>query len=142
MINGVNRYVFLDTNIVSKSIRKPSDILERRMEREWAGGTRYLLSVIVVHELERSVLGSENPAGARERLNAFMNGISGIAAFEPEDAKISASIHQEMETQGVIIGVFDIFIAAQALRRNLPMVTNNTKHFSRVGGLLCEDWTI
>jgi predicted nucleic acid-binding protein len=68
MVNGINRYVFLDTNIVSKSIRKPSVILEGRMESEWVGGTRYLLSVVVVHELERSVLGSENP---QRRANAL-----------------------------------------------------------------------
>jgi tRNA(fMet)-specific endonuclease VapC len=36
---------------------------------------------------------------------------------------------------------YDLLIAAHALYKNLILVTNNTKEFQRVPGLLLEDWT-
>jgi tRNA(fMet)-specific endonuclease VapC len=138
----LNRFVFLDTNIVSKSIRKPIEKLERRMDVEWIEGTRFLLSVVVLHEIELSVLRSENPAGARNRVDAFMKGVSGVESFEPDDAIASARIHAELLSRGEAIGGYDTLIAAQALRRNLPLVTNNVREFSRVTGLIWEDWTV
>ena len=137
----LNRFVFLDTNIVSKSIRKPVEKLELRMDAEWSNGTRFLLSVVVLHEIELSVLRSENPTGARKRVDAFMKGVSEIAHFEPDDAIASAKIHAELLSRGEAICAHDTFIAAQALRRKMPLITNNVREFSRVKGLVWEDWT-
>ena len=39
------------------------------------------------------------------------------------------------------IGPFDTQIAAQGLARNLTVVTNNIREFSRIPGLKVEDWT-
>jgi tRNA(fMet)-specific endonuclease VapC len=41
---------------------------------------------------------------------------------------------------GVPIAEFDTVIAAHALATRLTLVTNNTKHFSRVVGLTMENW--
>ena len=38
------------------------------------------------------------------------------------------------------IGTFDTLLAAHALSRGLTFVTNNSKHFQRVGGLQTENW--
>jgi len=38
------------------------------------------------------------------------------------------------------IGAFDTLLAAHALSLGLTVVTNNTKHFSRVPGLTIENW--
>jgi tRNA(fMet)-specific endonuclease VapC len=43
--------------------------------------------------------------------------------------------------RNLLIGQFDILIAAIALEHNLIVVTNNSIHFSRVAGLQIEDWT-
>ncbi|WP_436626177.1 PIN domain-containing protein [Sorangium sp. So ce136] len=42
--------------------------------------------------------------------------------------------------QGTPIGEFDALIAAHALALDLTLVTNNTKHFSRVDGLRIDNW--
>ena len=34
----------------------------------------------------------------------------------------------------------DLFIAATALARDLPLATGNVKHYERIPGLLVEDW--
>jgi predicted nucleic acid-binding protein len=38
-------------------------------------------------------------------------------------------------------GHYDLLIAAQSKARGLVMVTNNVAEFSRVDGLVVEDWT-
>ena len=45
-----------------------------------------------------------------------------------------------LETRGEIIGPHDLLIAAIALTHRLTLVTNN-REFSRVPGLMTEDWT-
>ncbi len=34
----------------------------------------------------------------------------------------------------------DLLIASIALRHDLPLITGNTRHFSRVPGLRVENW--
>ena len=47
-----------------------------------------------------------------------------------------ASIRGELRRTGQLIGDPDLLIAATALRRQLTVVTGNTKHFARVAGLM------
>ena len=45
-----------------------------------------------------------------------------------------------LESAGTPIGLFDTMIAAHALAASVVLVTNNTRHFSRVPGLRIENW--
>ena len=54
---------------------------------------------------------------------------------------IYGMIRAYLENKGVPIGPFDTQIAAQGLARNLTVVTNNIREFSRIPGLKVEDWT-
>ncbi len=47
-----------------------------------------------------------------------------------------------MRKQGRIIGPIDMFLAAQALNKELIFVTNNSKEFEKVKGLNIKDWSI
>jgi tRNA(fMet)-specific endonuclease VapC len=42
--------------------------------------------------------------------------------------------------QGIMIGPADLMIAAIALTNRLTLITHNTSEFSRVPGLVYEDW--
>lgn len=61
-----------------------------------------------------------------------------VLAFTPDDAKQAANIRAAAKNQP--IGAYDILIAAQALERNLILVTHNTREFVRVPHLRLEDW--
>ena len=50
-------------------------------------------------------------------------------------------IRAALELKGQKIGANDTIIAATALAHNATFVTNNVKEFSRIEGLLLEDWT-
>lgn len=46
-----------------------------------------------------------------------------------------------LKKAGLIIPEFDILIATTAVHHNLILVTNNTKHMSRIEGIKLENWT-
>ena len=51
-----------------------------------------------------------------------------------------AEIRQNLVSQGIIVGDFDILIGVTARHYGLTVVTHNTKHFSKMPGLQCIDW--
>ena len=52
-----------------------------------------------------------------------------------------ATLLTALEDKGTPIAYGDLFVAATALTYDLILVTNNTKHFSKVEGLVLEHWT-
>ena len=63
-------------------------------------------------------------------------------SFDTADAYTYGQIRSSLERKGLIIGDNDMLIAASALLRNATLVTNNTREFSRIDGLLLDDWTL
>lgn len=52
----------------------------------------------------------------------------------------AAVIHARLEEKGMPIGPYDTLIAGVAKSRALTLVTNNVREFSRVEGLVVENW--
>ena len=63
-----------------------------------------------------------------------------ILPFGPKAARAFGLIREHLERRGMIIGQFDLLIAAHALSEDATLVTNNTREFSRVPTLVLEDW--
>jgi tRNA(fMet)-specific endonuclease VapC len=61
-------------------------------------------------------------------------------AFDKDDARVAAAIRSDLAALGRPIGMYDLFIAAQARSRDLIIITHNVNEFSRVPGLHWEDW--
>ena len=51
-----------------------------------------------------------------------------------------ALVAAALARRGEPIGTFDTLMAAHALSLGIAVVTNDTKHFSRVPGLAVENW--
>jgi len=64
-----------------------------------------------------------------------------LVAFDEEDAKSAGTIRATLEKVGRPIGASDLLISGQAVRHKMTLVTANSKEFSRVKGLVWEDWT-
>ena len=60
--------------------------------------------------------------------------------FEAADTATYARIRAALERKGANIGPLDQLIAAQAVARDLVLVTDNLREFRRVPGLRCENW--
>jgi tRNA(fMet)-specific endonuclease VapC len=53
-------------------------------------------------------------------------------AFDEQDAVMAGSLRAQMEAIGKPVGLMDTLIAAQALARQLTLITHNTRDFARV----------
>jgi tRNA(fMet)-specific endonuclease VapC len=65
-----------------------------------------------------------------------------VLAFESKAAYHLGQIRAALYQAGQPIGPYDMMIAGQARSLGLILVTNNTKEFKRVPGLIMEDWSI
>ena len=60
--------------------------------------------------------------------------------FDNTDAVEYARIRHALELVGLVIGPYDLQIAAICVRHGFTLVTSNVSEFSRVAGLTIEDW--
>ena len=51
-----------------------------------------------------------------------------------------AEIRHSLACKGLVVGDLDILIAITARQQDLIVVTHNTRHFSKIPGLMCVDW--
>lgn len=129
----------LDTNICSYIIRnRPQSIKEKLQEVE--KHHTVALSSIVVSELLYGARKKESPKLSKI-VAAFINNFV-IYDYSKVSAQSYANIRTDLEKKGQIIGANDLLIASHALSLEAVLVTNNTREFERVEGLLLEDWSI
>jgi tRNA(fMet)-specific endonuclease VapC len=128
----------VDTNILIYLCNSKSKLLENKFKTHLPD--EFAVSSITIGELIYGV----NKSQKRDRnLQAILKIVSPfrILDFDSSDAWQYGEIRAELEKEGMCIGGNDIMIAAQAKRRGLIVITNNTKEYKRVVGLKIEDWT-
>lgn len=131
----------LDTNIVAKAIKGREPAIAQNIIGAVNDRHQLALSVITLHELQVGVLRNANRKAAAEKLELFLQVVSHYWEFDRDDAHLAAEIRVDLMAKGRGIGHYDVLIAAQALKRDVTVVTNNVSEFSRVPGLRWEDWT-
>lgn len=99
-----------------------------------------LISSVTVFELEYGAEKSKWGEKTRQQLALFLSPFT-ILPFDGSDALTAGRIRGILQRQGAPIGPYDVLIAAQGVNRGVPIVTHNTAEFSRVPGILLEDWT-
>ena len=126
----------LDTNIVIYVMkRRPIEVMGIFNEN----ANRMAISSITFSELQ---YGAEKSARVSENLNAIEE-FTSLIDILPYTAKASmhyGNIRAGLESLGQTIGVNDLHIAAHARSEGLVLVTNNMGEFTRVPGLLLENW--
>lgn len=132
----MTRRYLLDTNIVSDLVRNPQGKAARRIAD--IGDRAVLTSAIVAAELR---YGCRKAASARltERVEAILGEIA-AAPFDDVAAHAYGELRAALEAKGRPIGGNDMLIAAQALVLGAVLVTANVDEFSRVEGLVVENW--
>lgn len=108
--------------------------------------TDFALSIVSFHE---QVIGAHNfinradkPADVLRGYKLLFQTLQGFsdAHVLPFDAT-AIEICNKLRVQ-VRVSTMDLRIAAIALSHNLIVLTRNTKDFSKVPGLIIEDWTV
>ena len=97
------------------------------------------ISVVVLGELEWGVARSrrfeENQAALRTLLAAVQ-----VIDLDAEVARQYGQLRAHLRSIGQPIGPNDLWIAAHALARDVPLVTHNLSELRRVPGLSVETW--
>lgn len=91
----------------------------------------------LVFGVERSAVSHQ--ANNRLRVDQLRQQFVSIS-FHDLAAEQCGFLRAHLASLGMPIGPNDLMIASIALAHNLILVTNNTSEFSRVPGLLVEDW--
>jgi predicted nucleic acid-binding protein len=131
----------LDTNIISELIKKqPSPYLLERM-KEVPDAALYSASVCAM-ELRFGALRVPNSEALWTRIQKRILTRIQILPFGYQEAMKAAELLAALYATGRPIGIEDTMIASTALINGLIVVTANTGHFSRVPGLLMENWLL
>lgn len=125
----------LDTNAVTAWVKKDAEFLVRLQATPPAD---IGISVVTEHELRFGI--ACNPGMRMRAAVERMIDLLPRVGFDSDVAARAANLRADLRRQGQPIGMYDLFIAATALAKNLVLVTHNTREFSRVPGLRVEDW--
>lgn len=129
------RYL-LDTNIVSDLVRHPRGVVADRIAS--VGERAVATSIIVAAELR---YGAARKGSARltQQLNIVLDALD-VLPFEAPADSFYGDVRAALQKAGRSIGPNDLLIAAQALARDMIVVTANEGEFGRVSGLKIENW--
>jgi tRNA(fMet)-specific endonuclease VapC len=124
----------LDTNAVIKLLSGDASVVRQvRAHRSHDIG----LPAVVMHEL---YFGAFNGRQTNRTIDVIERLVFEVVDLQVGDARCAAEIRAMLNAAGTPIGPYDTLIAGQALARNLTLITHNTREFSRIKGLLIEDW--
>jgi len=127
----------LDTNAWIIYLKTPQSSISSRLQ------TLQPADVILCSVVKAELLHGAEKYGNRERrLNILDELFAPYVSLSFDDAAAVryGKIRHALETAGNVIGPNDLMIAAIALANNHTLVTHNTAEFSRVRGLVLEDW--
>lgn len=127
----------LDTNICIYIIKKkPEGVIKRFLKMK---PDSVAISSITVSELYYGVAKSSRHDENTVALEQFLLPLT-VINFNKEDSISYGNLRAELERKGKLIGAMDMLIAAQALSRDLILVTNNEREFKKIDGLSIENW--
>lgn len=129
------RYL-LDTNILSDLVRHPQGQVAKRIAR--VGEQVIWTSIVVASEL-RFGAAKRNSPQLTQRVEVLLGAIEVRPLDTPADVEY-AKLRHHLEQAGTPIGPNDMLIAAHALAAESILVTANRTEFSRVPGLVVENW--
>jgi tRNA(fMet)-specific endonuclease VapC len=131
--------ILLDTNVCIAIMNGDPPSVRERFKRAFRFNQPLLLSSVSLFELWFGIAKSTHTAANTKQLNDFCDTID-VLPFDGEDARSAAYMRAELLRAGRAIGAYDLLIAAQAVRRDLLLVTAD-REFARVKGLRLESWT-
>ncbi|QQS53245.1 MAG: PIN domain-containing protein [Candidatus Competibacteraceae bacterium] len=105
-----------------------------------AGEGHVWLCTPVKAELRFGACKSQRVAENQAQLRQFFANIG--LPFDDDAAEHFGDIRAALARQGKPIGPYDLQIAAIARAHGLVVVTHNTREFTRIPGLIVENWLV
>jgi tRNA(fMet)-specific endonuclease VapC len=133
-------YLF-DTDIITNIFKKQpfSGLLTRLADTP---RKQQYISTVTISEIVYGAYKSDRPEYHLSNLQNVLLPAVNILGFDSKAAYACGRIRAELETSGTPLALADLEIAAISLANQLVLVTGNTRHFSRISGLIVENWLV
>lgn len=126
----------IDTDIIIYSLKKVPAVIENMNRHK---NDDLFVSAITIGEL---VYGAEKSQRRERNLQnvSIVEETFGVIEISRGIMKVFGKIKAEQEKKGLVVADMDLQIAATAMCMDMALVTNNTKHFSKINNLRLENW--
>jgi len=131
----------LDTDTISLLVRKDPSVIKNLIKHE---DDEICISAITYAELYFGLVKFGLIQKGSEKLVNEVNTILGkitILDFNSTQSEIYGKIRLKLEKSGIPLGDMDMLIASCALSAGAVLISHNKKHFSRIDGLILDDWS-
>ena len=130
----------LDTNICSFIMREQPAAVLRRLHDCSAHKHKIVVSAITYAEMRFGAIGRKASPRHHLLVDEFVKRLDAVLPWDRAAVDATVAIRQALAIAGTPIGANDAAIAGHAMSVGAVLVTNNTREFQRVHGLVFEDW--
>lgn len=124
--------MILDSDILIDFLKKEKNVVERL-----TGMDSQLFSITSINSFELFRGLTKNDLLEESKVSLFLKNFN-VIDFDYESSQKAAEIFNFLSSKGEIIELPDIMIAAICIENQEPLLTKNTKHFSRIPELKLE----
>lgn len=128
---------FLDSDVCIEILRGRLPRVQEIMRK--SSPELFGVPAVVEAELLFGAANSDNPEEGRYYVESLLAPFR-IIPFDSRCAAQYALVRADLKQRGCMIGPNDLLIAATALANSATLVSNNTREFRCVSGLLLESW--
>lgn len=121
----------LDSDVVADWLRGRADAVHLVSMLHDQG---LAISLITYGEIYEGIYFSRDPRASEQVFVQFLRSVE-VLPLTRRIMQRFARVRGELRRTGLIIGDFDLLIAATAIQHNLTVVTRNVRHFQRIPGL-------
>jgi len=130
----------LDTCICSFIMREhPASVIQRLIV-EVEQGNRVVISAITYAEMRYGQIGKKASTKHKTLVDEFVKRLDAVLPWDHRAVDATVEAMRLLMKVGTPIGSNDTAIAGHAIASGCTLVTNNVREFSRVTGLIYEDW--
>lgn len=128
----------VDTDTISYFFRGNAEVVAKLDEYLAEHGFVYI-SVVTYYEILNGLY-FKDAKNQLAQFEKFAN-LNKILPLTTEIAKMAARLYAGLRSKGQTVGHNDVLIAGTAIVNDLTLITNNTRHFSRIVGLNLDNWS-
>lgn len=132
----MNKIYMLDTCICSFIMREQPDAVLQRLAQAVLRNQRIVVSAITYSEMRFGATGPKASPRHNELVDAFCARLDAILPWDRAAVDATTDVKVALRLAGTPIGPNDTAIAGHAIAAGAILVTNNTREFERVPGIL------
>ena len=118
---------------------QPESVLQRLAEKV-AQNNRIVISAITYAEMRFGQIGKRASPKHKMLVDEFVKRLDEVLPWGQAAVDATVEVKTQLTKAGTVIGDNDTAIAGHAIAAGYVVVTNNVREFSRVPGLIYEDW--